>query len=334
MPFPEPVDQLLRAERTAFIHSKRSELESFYWLLDKALSEQYGAVPLLYEDQRSAINAAEAGDVLFIYEYPSALYRFLYFLEASIQQGLIQQPHKKAVVLEITGEPVTIEDLRYINAKAVSIFGTEPYLWVTYGMTETGGVGFYDYSPADQEIVYRIAESRVFVETIDPFSGDLCVGSVGEIVVSPYRESGTVLLRYRTGDRGILTFVGGYPCLRQLARPSAVFIAGSQFEISELARAVRREFGFAPKLNPNRQVVAGTGCEILSIEVSVPEWYFDFGHEIASLIRNWVVKAAKLDAEIASGLVSIQVQIVSDEDAPKKGWKVVAEPAHLSRQYP
>jgi phenylacetate-coenzyme A ligase PaaK-like adenylate-forming protein len=84
-----------------------------------------------------------------------------------------------------------------------------------YGMTETCYGGAVDCA---YRTGMHIRERDLLVEIVDPASGDVLPrGRFGEIVITTLGRAGTLLLRYRTGDRGRI-LPGTCPCGSELLR--------------------------------------------------------------------------------------------------------------------
>ncbi len=330
IPLPDEIDRLVRTHSTVFVHSKRHQLESFYWILDKTYRKEYHVEPVEYHDLDSTIGAVKQGDVVCIYEYPSAFFKFLFFIKKGIEQKLItkQEMAQKKLIVEISGEPLTVGDLEYIIAESCSIFGSEPILWVTYGLAEVGGVAYCDYRREKPRVAYEIAEDRVFVEAIDPVTGWPSVGRRGEIIITALRTNGTILVRYRTGDVGILRFDGDKPLLEELDRPSSVFVAGSQFSVQGITRDVREKFGVPAKLTVGRAKDTRRGTERLNVTVHVPTQNSSAqANYLERFVKERIVEEAELHTEITSGIVLIEVAISVESDngesiEPLKSWRI------------
>lgn len=84
--------------------------------------------------------------------------------------------------------------LEQMGAKDVKIFGT-------YGFTEARCAWAESPSPIDQSTGYHIYPDKEIFEIIDPETGEAVPeGHDGEIVYTGIDSSGSVVIRYRTGD--------------------------------------------------------------------------------------------------------------------------------------
>jgi phenylacetate-CoA ligase len=74
---------------------------------------------------------------------------------------------------------------------------------MSYSANETGPIG-YQCGHLDDR-THHVHEDAMAVEIVDERTGEpVPLGEVGEVVVTPLKDTGMVLLRYRIGDRGYL----------------------------------------------------------------------------------------------------------------------------------
>jgi hypothetical protein len=327
IPLPPDLDQIIRQNDTVFVHSKRYQLESFYWLLDKTYSENYSASPCEYDSLESVIEILKEGTVLCIYDYPTAFYRFLFLVQKGLQEGRIsfQAIRKNNVLIELTGEPMSMPDLQHALDFAQNAFQCPVNIWATYGSAEIGGIAYYDFNGDDQEIDYTVASKRVFVEVIDPTTGNPRIGTPGEIVVTALRGQGTIILRYRTGDKGVLSFKDGIPHLSHLQRPSVVFVAGSQFNIQDILRSLREELGVIAQLSVSRERDDERGFEKLFLRIFILESFGIEENFVKEFLKNRIIEEAKLDSEISLGLVEFLIEVFNislEQITFQKAWAI------------
>jgi phenylacetate-CoA ligase len=76
---------------------------------------------------------------------------------------------------------------------------------LSYTTTETGPIGYQCTSlPND---CFHIHEDAIWVEVIEPITKQPIMDVPGNIIVTPFSSTGIPLLRYDTGDKGILRSV-------------------------------------------------------------------------------------------------------------------------------
>lgn len=81
-----------------------------------------------------------------------------------------------------------------------------------HGMTEVGPVTYSD--PEDWELL-RVVEPQLLAEVVDPRTLEpVCVGEMGELILTTLHRGASPVLRYRTGDMVERAAVGGRMALR------------------------------------------------------------------------------------------------------------------------
>lgn len=309
------------------VHSKRYELEFMYWKYT-SIYRSYCSKFQVFEffDQKSAVEGALSGDIVVLYDYPSSIVHFLYYLE----DFLLRHPDYKKrflkkTIIEITGEPISLEELNQISKRVKNIFGSDPLIWVSYGLTEIGGVGLYEYSFRDKEIVYQVS-NEVFVEILDAQNKSVVPGEEGQITVTPLRTKGTILLRYRTQDSGKLIFRGTNPYLKLFGRnisSSTIFIAGSQFLVASLIKVLNQNFQVIPKLTILRIKNQEQGTEKLIINLYFPEKILmKTQKHVENFIFEWILTEAKIQEEVKEGRVEIVIKSYESEVGPLKQFSL------------
>lgn len=248
-PLPPAIDEALKlSARAVTAHSERDRLERFYWVHERSFEEWYPRASLVaYSDVESILRAAK-GEVLVLYDYPSSVEHFLYTLERVSGAADRREIAKRALYIELTGEPVTRERVAQIAEAAERVFGVEPLIEVTYGASETGLIGVCEDPRRGTE--YAVAD-RVFVEVVGESGKPLPPGHAGEVVVTPLATKGTILVRYRLGDLGSLELKGGRLVLELLGRipgEDIVYVCGGKLHVQRLAQLLREELGIPVKL--------------------------------------------------------------------------------------
>ena len=145
--------------------------------------------------------------------------------EAARDAGLDIAGAVRAKLLWLTGEPCSDA----FRERLSRLWGCEALRY--YGSLECGGVG--------AECVYHagfhISEEHVFVEIVDARTGrPLPPGMVGEVVMTVLNKTGAPMIRYRTGDLGLLD---DDPCKCCLGSPR-IFLRGREESLIRLASGV------------------------------------------------------------------------------------------------
>lgn len=131
-----------------------------------------------------------------------------------------------------------------LRRRIEEIWGCQTY--AHYGMTECGlGCALQCEARSD----YHIRHNDLLVEVIDPLTCDVAApGVYGEIVISTLNRTAMPLIRYRTGDGGVL-MAGRCVCggmVRRLGRIDARrYDAGIPEDVREMDRATLEEVLFS-----------------------------------------------------------------------------------------
>jgi len=139
---------------------------------------------------------------------------------------LVSTPH--AATRLVTGVPPgalpALRNLLYIGesfgaAKRGAVLHQHPGLVVrslAYSTSELGPIGYQ--CPHCDAASHHVHEDAVLVEVLDDVTGAPAPeGTEGELVVTPFSDTGMALFRYRIGDRGYLSG-RGCPCGSQTVR--------------------------------------------------------------------------------------------------------------------
>lgn len=99
------------------------------------------------------------------------------------------------LLLDMNSERVTAMMISKWCSGLLLFFRNEPQVTVSYSQNDTGLIGLYDYYKGHKEsdLRYKVTDKR-FVEVID-----------NKIIITTLRTEGSVLIRYNSGDTGVLT---------------------------------------------------------------------------------------------------------------------------------
>lgn len=311
------------------IHSKRTKNEYVYWVYKKIYGYHCPRFTVReFYDSKTVINSISKSDFLIIYDYPSSIQHLLYFLSEYLKNNPKSKNrfNKKMVVIELFGEPIKMIDLNIIFNNAKDLFGIEPIIWVSYGLTEVGSVGLYEYKQNGKGLWYSIS-SNIFLEILDVNNyRPVPLGKIGEIVVSSLRTEGTILLRYRTKDLGRLLVRNNRLYLQVLGRDPktmTIYVAGGQFSVIDLRNYVVQQFGILPKFDIAKKVVSKIGQELLRIYIYLPSKVDqEKAEKLKESIMRWIIAEAMIQSEIRENRVTIFVGIRPYSSGPKKVFKL------------
>jgi len=301
--YPREMDETLRNNKTLFLHSKRRENESYYETHDFNHKRMYPqGIFREYGNIEELLKYVQEGNVLFIVEYPLMTEWFCYQLENALENSKIlpKNIRKRKVYLELSGEPVTRSQVENIVERLKKIFQTEVDYVVTYGSNEIGHIGTYTPTIHGSEIIYETIPS-VFVEEIN-----------NEIIITPFRTEGTILLRYKTGDKGAIIFKGDRgPFLKVLGKnpeEGILYVAGAQVNIAELASILRSLLKSPVGLVVNKDEDERAGRCNLNINLHTVFPIDDSTRNKVSLfIKKFIMDSAVLEIENHLGITNLEI---------------------------
>ncbi len=231
-----------------------------------------------------------------------------YQLEKAIEAGKIFPGNirKKKVYFELSGEPVTEEQVCNIVKRLEKIFQTEVEYSITYGSTEIGLIGTYIPTIHGSKIKYEVIPS-LFVEIVD-----------GEIIITPYRKQGTILFRYKTGDKGKLFFENGKPFLNVIGKSESegiMYVAGVQVCIPELVAEIEKIANFPIGIKVIKKKDRPKGVCELDIKIHIPRrdaLSNSLKNAITEKTKQFITDSAVLSVENHLGIVKINIHYSSE----------------------
>jgi len=312
--YPKEMDETLRNNKTVFLHSKRREGESYYETHDFNHKRMYpNGIFAEYETRKQLLEYVQRGNILFIIEYPLMVQWICYQLEKAIENKEVplEKLTKEKVYLELSGEPVTSEQVNDIVKRMENIFQCDVEYFVTYGANEIGHIGTYVPALHGSEIIYEVIPS-LFIEEID-----------GELIITPFSTKGTILFRYKIGDKGQLVFRNGSPFVKVFgeSQEDTLYIAGAQVDIQSLVGYIKRTTDHYIGLVLQKNEHPKKGRYSLNINVhTFHELNEDVKNKISTLIKNFIMNSASLYVENHLGIVEI---VVRYSNKPiKKQWVI------------
>lgn len=328
IPLSKELDALAKNPKTVFLRSQRSagvflrsHEETFRARYPRARFEQFS-------DVKSTAQALTDCAFLYFFDYPAGFARLLHFIEAALGQGLVD-PGKVANILvhaKLTGEPMDPASVKSLTERSVKIFRTAPEFELFYGAAEVGPIAKHDYSAQDTGVPYRILDDLCLVEVLDPDSHKPIENGVGLVVVTSFRTTGTIILRYNLGDTVSIRTDKGKRYLERIARPNSLPIAGRKLSAQFLSDALKKEFGSSLQLKLVRTIDASTGAQVVQITTFFPSGQKVNDKEVRDSVVGLIVSSLHLDQEIASGTVAIDVTTKTqdqwEEGTPEKSWQI------------
>jgi hypothetical protein len=302
--YPADMDMILRSNPTVFLHSKRRAGESYYETHDVNHKRMYpSGIFGEYQSREQLLEHVQKGKVLFIIEYPLMAEWICYQLEEALESKEISSKRllKKRVYLELSGEPVEGGQLQRLVSRLESIFRCDVEYFVTYGSNEIGHIGTYVPALHGFTIAYEVIPS-LFVEEIDE-----------EVIITPFRINGTILFRYKVGDKGTLLFIDDKPFLKIEGKSKdegILYVAGAQVNIPQLFSKVEEILPDCPigarcmKKEDRRR-----GTCALNIGIHTPRLLDPaIRNRMSLVIREYITTSAVLSVENHLGVVSIDME--------------------------
>lgn len=325
------IDALSKYKNPLFIgtHSKSPEPEYVYWAYEHIYRYYCPRFQVKeFYNIKTAINIAKKSEFIIIYDYPSGVQRFLFYISRYLDRYPSERQNfkKRVTVIELCGEPIEIGYLQQLSEQSSKLFSIDPVIWVSYGLTEVGNVGIYKYKKNDHDLLYEL-DRNIFVEILDIIDHKpLGIGKKGEIVITSFRTQGTIICRYRTRDIGSLIFKKGKRYIRFIERDprtATVFIAGGKFSILDLRNIVIDQFHILPTIEVKRKIISREGKEMLSIDIYLPTELDAISTTMVKrFIVNWVTKEVWIRPGIEEGKFKILVSIHSGSMVPKKTFRL------------
>lgn len=161
----------------------------------------------LYTRVSQAIEHMKKGDTIFLESEVTNFRAFMHYFNETLETdpSLLETFKGKKIFLELNSEPVKFEELKTWFNRLKEVFGRAPDIYVLYGQNDTGNLGMYDYTDGDErkDFKYKVDKNR-FVEVLDT-EGNPLLEQEGDVVVTTFRQEGSIFIRYVTGDKGVLT---------------------------------------------------------------------------------------------------------------------------------
>lgn len=325
----DEMDRAVRSNQTVFLRTVHEKIDGFSVSHDIIFKKLYPRAKLLeFYDEISTKDVVKEGSVLCIYEYPSAVYRLIYFINQALNKNEISKDHlkKDTVFLELSGERIIPEDLENISMLLTELFGSEPIIRVSYGMSEVGLLGVSKDLENFNDLKYDVVPG-MFVEIIDPVTGDIVSeGEEGEITATPLGSYGTSLIRYKTGDLGIL-HLGDCPSLEVFGRSKDlgyVHICGEKFSLPDIIHSVRSEFGLPVQIETIREIQKSRGIEKLNVNVYLPQTSKKKKQTIEKFVYDSIVNDPNIDVSSELRNSSLEINVGFKENQTlRKNWRII-----------
>jgi len=299
--YPKEMDETLRNNKTVFLHSKRREGESYYETHDFNHKRMYpNGIFAEYETREQLLEYVQKGNVLFIIEYPLMAQWICYQLEKAIEnkEVSLEKLTKEKVYLELSGEPVTSEQVNDIVKRMKKIFQCDVEYFVTYGANEIGHIGTYVPALHGSEIIYEVIPS-LFIEEID-----------GELIITPFITKGTTLFRYKLRDIGELFFKNGKPFVKVFGKSQEeiLYLAGAQINVLNLLKVLKKKNPTIINLVVRKQEDNQRGKTKINFEIhtlSVLEQ--SLKEFLSNCVKEVIREEASIHSEKHLGVVSIDI---------------------------
>jgi hypothetical protein len=281
-----------------------------------------------YKSSEDALSYMKEADVIYIEDQVSSFRRIIYLIEDALSNvsDLRKIMCGKILIIELGGDPVSLDELKSFYSRIKQIFGTGPDIAMTYGLVETQDVGVFVLQPWSTSLKYRVFNNK-FIEVLDTITREPVVGSEGEIVITPmYWEKGTLLPRYETGDIGMLEFFDDVPYLTVKGRISGkgvLSFSTAKISILGLSEILRKSFEYPIKIQAQILEEENSLYSTLKIVLSSPA----FVNENASLmskefLSKFIIKEYNLANDIHQGYRKLAIDTTTDDNLEKE-WCIL-----------
>lgn len=325
---PSFISEIIRnSKHPILLHQDRPG--TIYYIYDLIFKRDYPKAQICtYSNPTEALMFIKPADTIYIGEFYSAMKRFIYWLSEEVKKSkkLAKELKNKTVFIDVGGDPMKINELNKYYSILKEIFGTNPDIVVTYALTEVSSVGLYIFDPSDKKIVYKVRDDK-YVEVLNEDFTKPLIEKEGKIIVTPVGwEYGTILLRYFTGDRGILSFKDGVPYLQICGRdPSKTLISLTGFKISaqDLYDLIRDKFNFP--IRASFQVLHQSDGSYLTFKIDLYSAEFDKeinSREVTDFLNDYFINQHPLDVDIRRKYCRIKIS-TSISDIGFKDWKLL-----------
>lgn len=145
----------------------------------------------------------------------------------------------------------------------------------------------------------------LYVEILGPDEQPMAEGSVGEITLTGGRNPYFPLLRYKTGDRGALRYIGGQPYLEKFEGRAEVYLANSSGErvpTLDVVHALRSQplVGFSLEQDSHKSVKFRYAGDVEPKELEEPLRQL-FGTQVkATRVSSWEGKPQRFGSELST----------------------------------
>jgi len=295
--YSKKIDKLIKRNKTIIIHTSRLN-SNFIYANDMIYKYLYPKIRIFKPNFNSPVELSKIvklGKILIFYDILPPIYRFLYSLKMAIKLGLIKRNElkKKFIGIGITGEVMKSNDIYKIYKQVKTVFGIYPYIVLNYGMNEIGKIGYCIYRP-NKKIIYNIFSTNVFIEILSPETNIPVFGRMGEIVITSFSTTGSIIVRYRTGDLGKMFFLRGKPFLQIYGRLKHLkYMLGRAkfFSLLSIEHLITKRFNLNLKLRCKRILNKETGTEYISIKIYGPPIRKELKKRISEFIKNKIRKS-------------------------------------------
>lgn len=288
----------------------------------------------LYQRVGEAIEHIKPADTVFLESEVTNFRAFMYYLNEALDNNppLSQALKGKKFLIELNSEPVHADELALWSSRLEEIFGIEPDIFVLYGQNDTGNLGLYDYAKGHTEadIKYAVEENR-FLEVLDP-QGKPLIGGKGDVVITTFRDNGSIFFRYLSGDEGSLTidedgraYISG---VERKPEDGMISLWGCKLFVPGLLDKIREQTGIPVRLEAQAFEDPNSLGQVLNIQVYSDDFSnSDRSQEAVNKVTKILDEADEysfLPSFIESGMLKINV--IASAEPPKgfvKGWRVL-----------
>ncbi len=277
----------------------------------------------------SVISILQNYEAISIFDYPSFFMRFIYFSYLAIKSGQISKEELKVrnVHAKLTGEPMHPTKIKRWMYECKNTLGCIPIMNLRYGASEVKEIGVCNFEIYDDEITYHVRNQHSFLEVLDPVTNLPVLGKEGKVVVTAFRETGTILLRYFLGDYATAFVKNDQLYIKNIYRPGVLYIAGISISLDYITSCFIDQFGPGIRIHAKRLLSSVTGVYKFYIKFFIYEdcnptiKNFDLGQYFVKLVKQSIPIIEELLNDRAVIFKFEKATIYSKQWGHEKYWK-------------
>lgn len=328
--FPEDFTKIIQESKNPVLLHRSWSVD--YKIIEESLQAIRPDIGLeYYNDANGVLESVKRADTIYLITEVTPFRVLMYQIKNLLEEdpSLIKQLKGKQLFIEIGSEPVSFQELQTWFTYLKEVIGDEPDFVVTYGQNDTGIIGTYRYKDGDTEedFKYRVANNRL-IEVLDS-TGNLVFGQRGNIISTTFRNEGSILVRYLTGDQGVLSIDNeGKIYLSAIGRnpeDGMLIFAGMKLSISGFSDSLREKLDIPFQLEAQVIEDPDNLFNILNVTLYSDEFLDPVkANFVKGDVFSKLMGYTNLTVLIGRGNLKINVNVSSQQPEDfTKGWRIL-----------